>query len=1192
MFSRLFFLIVLLLEFPSYSEGQPIEALQEKAKDDEERGKYWREMARYDSSLHYYKKAAAQYENYLNSQADLSTWENLLWCYAWIGENFCAIELTDSALIYGFVVEKLSAQKLEPHNKALAQAYNALGSSFLNLSEFRKAKTYHQKALEIRKEVFGKRHLEVSHSYENLGNVLSTEGKYDSALIFQLKALELRSLEPNRNDRFLAYSHINLGYSYSDLGQHKVAIEHYNQAEKHLLDFFPPDHPNFGIIYNNLGVIYQEIGNYKNSLIYLQKARSIYQKAYGASSRELLDWELNMGNLHFDNGNYLEAKRHWEKALSGLLNFPQPSKRKLRAIYQNLSMALNRLGDKSMAETYQLKSLEIAQEIFPQNHPEMASNFSNLGLIARDRGKYSQAINFFLKALDIQLETLPYPHQDLGRTYSNLGMIEQMRGHMEEGMEYLNTSLEILLPIHGELNDNIAIVYTNIGAIAVSEGDFELGRTYLAKSNKIYQQLFGDYHTGIASNLSNFAFILEEEGKRDSAYHYYQQALDIYKRAYSESHYETIKLQRQIGEIQWEKGLHKEALLLLEEAYENIGFQQHDPLDFTYLLHEGLALQILQSRIKMLTQSPGTQLLHLMEADSLMVIGFALLDEFRKKFSYEEAELSLQNLVIPLFELGVNCQIYLYEITHEPAYLKQAFYYAEKSKSYLLQRRLRLAKNIKFAGVPDSLLQREGQLQMAFSYQHQQLRNVISFPSADSLQENIREKLREIEHQIDTLNFLFSNSYPEYYELKYSDEVVGLDQVKGFLEQHPQSSLLSYFLGYNSGVVFSITGDQVTYGKFQISKSLIWEIRDFYHMLSSNPLVADEASYMEGRRKYAKLGVLLCEKLLPIGLPDAQKFPHLNIISDGILGYIPFEALLSQTPKRPYSYKTFPYLMRSYNISYNYSATMWIQEQNKRNNSSKKYGGFAPSYPDPADQLLPTREKEIWESPQRNLSQLQFNQPEVQQVTRLMSGVAYLGEEATETRFKETVKDFDIVHLAMHGFFDEADPFQSGLVFSQKGDSANDGFLYAHELYGMDLSLDLAVLSACHGGIGGLARGEGIMSLSRAFKYAGCPNIIGSQWQADDHSSQIILADLFTHLSQDQPSSTSLQEAKVTFLENASEVRAHPFYWAAWVLVGNSTELASNSNFLRLIIGAITLFFLLLFPIIRRIKPYSSQILP
>ncbi len=1188
MFSRLFFFFILLLEFPSYSVGQNPDPLQEEFRIYEEKGKYWREMAQFDSSLHYYKKAAAEYENSLNSQVDLSTWENLLLCYAWIGENFCALELTDSALIYGFVVEKLSSQKLDPNNKALAQAYNVLGSSFLDLSDFGKAKIYHQKALEIRKAVFGQKHLEVSHSYENLGNVLSNEGKYDSALFLHHKALAMRSLESNRNNRFLAYSHINLGYSYSDLGQNKVAIGHYDQAERYLLDYFPPEHPNFGIIYNNLGVIYQDLGSYNKSLKYLQKARDIYLKAYGATSRQLIDWELNMGNLHFGKGDYVGAQRHWENALGGLLSFPQPPQRKLRAIYQNLSMALNKLGDKTTAENYQLRSLEIAKKIFPSNHPEIASNFTNLGLIARDRGKYSQAINFFLKALDIQLETLPYPHQDLGRTYSNLGMIEQMRGHMKEGMEYLKTSLEIFLSVQGELNDNVAIVYTNMGAIAVSEGNFELGRTYLSKSNKIYQQLFGDSHTGIASNLSNYAFILEEEGKRDSAYRYYQQALEIYKRVYSGPHYEIIKLQRQLAEIHWSKGYREKALLLLEEAYENMGFQQQEPFDFSYLLHEELALKILQSRIKILIGSLDDPLENLLEADSLLMIGFALLDEFRKKFSFEESELSLQNLVIPLFEFGINCQIDLYEITRESAYLKKAFYYAEKSKSYLLQRRLRLAKNIKFSGVPDTLLQLEGQLQLAFSHQHQRLRNALSSPSTDSLQEVIRKKLNIIEHQIDSLNFIFSKNYPEYYQLKYSDEVVDLDQLKTFLEKNPQSALLSFFMGYKWGVVFSITGDSVQYGKFPIPKSLIWEIQDFYRVLSSNPLISDEAYFIEGRRKYASLGSSLFKKLLPVGLPDEQAFPHLNIIADGILGYIPFEGLLSEVPQQPYSYKNFPYLMKRFNISYNYSATLWMKEQSKPKISSKKYGGFAPSYPGPRDLFLSTREEEIWNSPKKNFSRLQFNQPEVQRVSRLMDGVSYLGEEATETRFKEEVKDFDIVHLAMHGFFDESDPFQSGLVFSPKGDSTNDGFLYAHELYSMDLSLDLAVLSACHGGMGSLARGEGIMSLSRAFKYAGCPNIIGSQWQADDRSSQFILGDLFSHLSQDYPRSISLQEAKIAFLESASEVQAHPFYWAAWVLVGNSNEIAPYPRFNVIVFVALTLFLLLLFALIRWFKPFFT----
>ena len=1123
-----------------------------------ERGRQWREMARYDSSLFYYRRASALFLDVLESEANVPTWEQFLLCQAWIGENFCAMGIYDSALIQGSFVEKVALQKIGPVNEALAQTYNLLGSTYLDLSDIEEARSYHQRALEVRKELFGDSHLEVSHSYDYLGNVYSEEGDFDQALAYHKKALALRSLPSNRKPRFLAYSHINLAYSYSDLGKTTLALKHYSQAETYLKEIYTPDHPNFGIIYNNLGIIYQELGQYDACLTYFQKTREIYLKAYGELSPQLLDWELNMGNVHYDNGNYLEAQKHWEKTRIRIESLSQAPKRKLRGVYQNLSLVWRQLGDLDQAESYQLKSLELARDIFPETHPAVASHYTNLGLIAQDRGKSGQAINFFVRSLDIQLEALPYPHMDMGRTYSNLGMIEQVRGNFQEGMTYLQTALAIYLELQGELNDNVAIVYTNMGAIALSEGNFAEGRRYLEKSNVIYQQLFGENHVSIASNLSNFALIMKEEGKKDSALFYYQQALDIYQQVYTGPHYEIAQIQWYQAEILWEQGRKEEANALIQAALTQVGIQEDRALDFSSLLHQGLALRILQSRVKMLTQSSEDPAPHLKRADTLLEMCFALLSEYRKKLPFEESELSLQQLVSPLFDLAVHTQLDLYEATHEYPYLEKAFYYSEKGKAYLLQRRLRMTADIEFAGLPDTLLRREGQLQMAFAFQHQEMRNALNTHAPDFLLEDIRKNLWKIEQEMDSLNTFLATHFPSYYELKYAEAVVGLAPLQAHLKKDSETVLLSYHWGIERAVLFKVEGDAVHYTRFPVSNSLIDELSDFYTLLNDKEFITAEDRFAEGRASYARLGHSLFQSLLPLGLPDPTEFPKVHIIPDGILGYIPFETLLDSYPLSTSSYKSFPYLIQSYDITYNYSATLWIQGQQKAGMGNLSYGGFAPSYADTLDVFFPSRKEEIQGVPMGAFSELRYNQLEVAYVANLMEGVSFLGPEATESRFKDEIKEVSVVHLAMHGFYNEEDPFHSGLAFSSDGDSINDGFLYAHELYGMDLDLDLAVLSACYSGVGSLARGEGIMSLSRAFTYAGCPNIIASYWQADDKGTQDLMLNFFQGFKNGEPTAQALRKAKLSLLQAASEMEAHPSHWAAWVLIGNPDSTSSS----------------------------------
>src|SRR5665811_1040403 len=91
--------------------------------------------------------------------------------------------------------------------------------------------------------------------------------------------------------------------------------------------------------------------------------------------------------------------------------------------------------------------------------------------------------------------------------------------------------------------------------------------------------------------------------------------------------------------------------------------------------------------------------------------------------------------------------------------------------------------------------------------------------------------------------------------------------------------------------------------------------------------------------------------------------------------------------------------------------------------------------------------------------------------------------------------------LSMHAFLDDINPLYSKFVFTQSQDKVEDDSLTIAEIYNMKFNAQLAVLSACETGDGALNRGEGIMSLSRAFAYAGCPSVVTSLWKVDSETT-------------------------------------------------------------------------------------------
>jgi CHAT domain-containing protein len=144
----------------------------------------------------------------------------------------------------------------------------------------------------------------------------------------------------------------------------------------------------------------------------------------------------------------------------------------------------------------------------------------------------------------------------------------------------------------------------------------------------------------------------------------------------------------------------------------------------------------------------------------------------------------------------------------------------------------------------------------------------------------------------------------------------------------------------------------------------------------------------------------------------------------------------------------------------------------------------------------------------------------------------------------------------MHTIINNENPLYSKLVFfKSKADTIDDGMLNASELINMELHADIAVLSACNTGSGKMRKGEGIMSLSRDFFYAGVPGIIMTAWAVEDRSGVKLMEYFYKYIAEGKPRHEALRLAKIEYLENCDKLTAHPHYWAAYMNVGDISPL-------------------------------------
>jgi CHAT domain-containing protein/tetratricopeptide (TPR) repeat protein len=209
------------------------------------------------------------------------------------------------------------------------------------------------------------------------------------------------------------------------------------------------------------------------------------------------------------------------------------------------------------------------------------------------------------------------------------------------------------------------------------------------------------------------------------------------------------------------------------------------------------------------------------------------------------------------------------------------------------------------------------------------------------------------------------------------------------------------------------------------------------------------------------------------------------------------------------------------------------------------------------------------------LSQSRLDQPlsplpgartEVRAISRLVPAgrVTLLeGSRASESNVRDSSAGKTVLHFATHAIVKDDDPFASYLALgrSETGE-AGDGHLTAQEIYGLNISADLVVLSACRSGSGRVT-GDGIATLARAFISAGAPSLVTSLWDVADEPTNRLLPDFYRSWLAGASKARALRAAQLHVLgalragtlqiatpAGPVSLPEHPVFWAGFALVG------------------------------------------
>jgi len=318
-------------------------------------------------------------------------------------------------------------------------------------------------------------------------------------------------------------------------------------------------------------------------------------------------------------------------------------------------------------------------------------------------------------------------------------------------------------------------------------------------------------------------------------------------------------------------------------------------------------------------------------------------------------------------------------------------------------------------------------------------------------------------------------------------------------------------------------------------------------------------------------------------LESAVKTKKVVIVPDRELFNLSFE-MLTPEPLKNFSEFSTNSLLARYDISYNFSLLLY-KDRKKVIAYPKNYIGFAPGFNKEMKKEYSIALKDSMKMDKAYLTLLSqpFSENLIKKYSQVFDGASFMNQNASKPLFIKNAKEHKIIHIGTHAESNNISPELSRLIFAKKlGDSItyDENSLFAYEIYNIDLSSNLAILTACQTGKPTYQPGEGAISLAHAFNYAGSESVLTSLWDIDEVSSTQIVGYFYEYLSEGLPKDEALKNAKLKYLSTVDGRGAAPQYWAGLVLIGDTSPIALQAEInpiwwgiLGVILIAILLFY-------------------
>jgi CHAT domain-containing protein/Tfp pilus assembly protein PilF len=920
-----------------------------------------------------------------------------------------------------------------------------------------------------------------------------------------------------------------IGDAYDRIGQSPTALEYYKQALPIVRAV--NNKPLEALTLNNIGAVYSRTGQPHQALEHYHQALQIVRVA-NDKGREAATLN-NIGVVYVNIGKPQKALEYYNQALP--IHRVANNKVGEATTLTGIGLVYANIGQPQKALKYYNQALLILRSV--SNKAEEANTLNNMGAVYANIGQPQKALEYYNQALLILRNVSNKAGE--ANTLNNMGAVYANIGQPQKALEYYNQALPILRAVNDKAAE--ASTLNNMGNIYYSTGQPQSALEHYKQALPISRA--SNHKVGEATTLSNIGFIYDTIGQSQKALEYYHQVLPI-RKATNDKVGEANTLNN-IGFIYMGSGELKNALksynqsLLISKAIDH---------------KDGEAITL--SNLSTLERSQG----NLQSALTYIEAAIKIIETIRTELSSQELRTSYFASQQYYYRIYIDLLMQLHKQQPKQGFDVLAFNASERSRARGLLDLLNEANIDIRQGVNSKLLAQEKMLQQQVSALEKRRIQILSGNHTPEQVAALEQDYKALQNQYQQNQEQIRRTSPRYANLTQPQPLTLAEIQQQVLDDN--TLLLVYSLSKDRSYLWAISKTSLSSYELPKDADISKLARQVYSLFT-------DKRYDFVKTELEQASTQLSQMLLgAVASQLGQK--RLVVVADGALQYLPFTAL--PIPQGN-GQTTAPLLSQHELINLPSASTLAILRRDTQGRkpapktvaviADPVFGKDDPRLQAPGKAPAQSNSSNVAKlSLQRSASQtgvsfsrLENTRLEAEAIAQLVPpdqqrldlGFAANLSNATSPQLSQ----YRMVHFATHGLLNSETPELSGVVLSlvnDKGEPEN-GFLRLQEIFNLNLSADLVVLSACKTGLGKDIQGEGLVGLTRGFMYAGAPRVVVSLWNVDDRATALLMSEFYRGILQKRLSpAVALRQAQQALMQQP-EYQA-PYYWAAFTLQG------------------------------------------